>query len=1549
MPNKNLEQPAEENKPFEDHTIGQWPIEQEEIDESIEIPPSTNPKIQKILERINQRSQLDEPPPPILDYSELLEEKDEIIEEIVSNPKLNQSSKAILLRIILRYSLQDGLELVERLDLPQDLLISAFFTDPGFSKKHSKVYNDFLDLIRIKYGSRFSDVLQFIDSKKSNFQRDPEFDIAEVVERKTLLEKIEKHYAEYLRRRKLEMPPHPDKRSSGIINGLHLLKDKLTMDEPHYYTEAMVNIIWEYLEENHQEELIEIIKEKLGEDVNSMQLLIKFSEGEFDIDTTSDDELLVLVRKFLRKDFKCTIFQKFFAKANKGQNIGLFYMLDRDDSISESELKHSETIFRMYLGWRIKFSPEFCRQARYKVPFYRTQVHTSKRRLEKEIKEILEKSEKDPRDARMMLNKETGEYELQGTDQDKQKLIKKYQKSLEEVLPIYAEISETPEHSMHPDENININLARLALATGEKQEAIKYLEIATNQLEDSIRKEMVKPHSNSALIDIRFRDLIKVVKLYHSMGSEAALDILFSYRKEFLELKKIDQEYDPEVETIFCEVGDENQLEAVFYHTWDITYLRKLNQLKSKDIINKCGAFIEHSLFYFGKIKEGFLKSHNLVEMIQICIDNGYIFLQNTIENAFKKEKYLLAGLLAYHKRDIVNQDRAIKLLVQKADDDHSLSYDLITLVEITGLQKNLMKPIWERLKDDIEKDDPNKYSNNMYIDEEKDPRVAMTKCAIAITNSDKTFYTDMFMSIVEHGSNRNVEEFLKQTVKIYPAIPRYILELLRGEDIFNPRAIAIIIKHYPGFLDSVFDTWEERFKDNIDSDEYIDFYKQLKDASPKIFKKRMKQILEKIKPEYPNLRIKGSSWNIVKNHNFYTRIQLGFLCEDFESIQEDLAMLVKMIEFSKKNPEPLSEHLKRCIKTIAELTRELQESSPITPEIQDRIDLLNLLTSPEVKRDEIQQFQQKYEAPVVSREETLMQNQRFIDFVNAEYAYRPEEMLDYNVAVPSQNPKIDAERIYKLIFEEKEKKKKRKLWERFFGTRGKGESTEGDFSVSEGEVLKGGDPLDKDGKEVMKLSKHCDDFICKSVFGKIEENGFQYAARFPTHSKIPGRTRKIKVTLPIKKDMWGTFIQLPRNFHSEIDKESLKMNFEEDNKTKEILVQVPKRTKKIEYQLLVPKKPIVPGAITTKEYDEFHERFDEEYQKSAEALSESICHLPFEFRAFLKKIKKLSPIEKLLEIEKFLKQICYYDFNNKEVNEEKVGKSIDRQIEIMRTRMNSLKARFPSLRDKLKGKIFAGVCTDSALLSTILLREAGFLSSTTSGYHSSGKNVKTHEAHAISYIVWPDSDGYQLIPFDATPEGVTPGEKKELEIIRTPGIQKRIEEAERAKEEKLEESKERLEEMEEVETEKLTESSIRELAEAIISLGLSEYEFKLVSTLLNSRYMPLKDGSTIDIEKLNLDSKTGLRDLVNLLDFIEEELSRQKSEKFDPDKFVPGENMLELFDDFAKRYARNAKISERKGLEKLEKLIMYSSKILPEETVKKLIILIKYLRVEKE
>ncbi|PIS11755.1 MAG: hypothetical protein COT73_02315, partial [Bdellovibrio sp. CG10_big_fil_rev_8_21_14_0_10_47_8] len=186
-------------------------------------------------------------------------------------------------------------------------------------------------------------------------------------------------------------------------------------------------------------------------------------------------------------------------------------------------------------------------------------------------------------------------------------------------------------------------------------------------------------------------------------------------------------------------------------------------------------------------------------------------------------------------------------------------------------------------------------------------------------------------------------------------------------------------------------------------------------------------------------------------------------------------------------------------------------------------------------------------------------------------------------------------------------------------------------------------------------------------------------------------------------------------------------------------------------YSLQTDEVPRVMRPMTEQQYALFKRSFLRNYGDDYVA---TIVDLPEDITLFINSLKSQPPHEQIRAIEDFVRTISYYDMKNKEVMDLKRGKSFSERLEIMEVRVEELREQGKDTA--LAGKKYAGVCADFALLTSAILRQAGFVSGVLAGFNVSGKRATLSNAHGTAWVAWPSGNGQQeIFAVDGTPDGL--------------------------------------------------------------------------------------------------------------------------------------------------------------------------------------------------
>ena len=484
------------------------------------------------------------------------------------------------------------------------------------------------------------------------------------------------------------------------------------------------------------------------------------------------------------------------------------------------------------------------------------------------------------------------------------------------------------------------------------------------------------------------------------------------------------------------------------------------------------------------------------------------------------------------------------------------------------------------------------------------------------------------------------------------------------------------------------------------------------------------------------------------------------------------------------------------------------------------------------------------------------------------------------------------------------------------------------------------GDPIDT-GIEVMTLREPGDSFLVTGAYTSFDSETKEW--RKCTLPMAPYLQEPCAVQTIVLHNVPQESTQvLPTPMNAEILPDRIKGLTSDDQEIRltgkqtpvgETTITLPpeQNTKEVIYSLRQSLLPDTLEPITHQEYENFKRKFSN--QERGE-LTAPLFRLPPECKAFLAAIADHGSRQKVMDIETFVRQIAYYDFDNKEISKAKSNVNLDERFAIMKQRLKDIRNDKPDLRKDLANKLFAGVCLDDNILLIAMLREAGFMAGLLNGYKpdTDKKKVTTERAHAISFIIWPLADEgnkhfYRLVTVDGTPKGVNPDEQRQLSNIQSPSLVDK------------EELKEKMmEQLEEKETETLGEltKELKELApEALKKLENGKLEKMLNKTslyavkpenvshlndLLNfwrySGKMPTFYSELLDIEEV----KTELRDLLKEHYRTEPTPNRENLEKY---QRRVGDAMMQLMLDFIRRLEADPLVHDRKhAIESLQSMI---------------------------
>lgn len=201
-------------------------------------------------------------------------------------------------------------------------------------------------------------------------------------------------------------------------------------------------------------------------------------------------------------------------------------------------------------------------------------------------------------------------------------------------------------------------------------------------------------------------------------------------------------------------------------------------------------------------------------------------------------------------------------------------------------------------------------------------------------------------------------------------------------------------------------------------------------------------------------------------------------------------------------------------------------------------------------------------------------------------------------------------------------------------------------------------------------------------------------------------------------------------------------------------------------YTIREPVTPRLPKQATQQEYDAWLKENKMVGDDFLDKRKEAWETLPPECQAFVKSIKPLPPLERVVRIQEYVHQIGFYDMENGELAMVKNNLTREERFEFMRVRMDELRARQGIASTE---KHYAGVCADFEELSAALLTASGIKAGKATGIsvHNNDR-AKPRDLHAFSYVPFPDKAGKRMVlEVDATPAATQEGQENFLEGIR--------------------------------------------------------------------------------------------------------------------------------------------------------------------------------------
>ncbi len=192
-----------------------------------------------------------------------------------------------------------------------------------------------------------------------------------------------------------------------------------------------------------------------------------------------------------------------------------------------------------------------------------------------------------------------------------------------------------------------------------------------------------------------------------------------------------------------------------------------------------------------------------------------------------------------------------------------------------------------------------------------------------------------------------------------------------------------------------------------------------------------------------------------------------------------------------------------------------------------------------------------------------------------------------------------------------------------------------------------------------------------------------------------------------------------------------------------------------------IPEGSTVPREIDDATYTRYLSRFVSE---NGALYLEKNPELPLECRMFVDGIQQLPPHERAKKIQDFVTESFFYDSYDNPLRNAMNAASFADRCSLMQERLEVLRQEVGSAVPETT--LFAGVCSDAAIMGESMLREAGLPAAVIEGYSLDAQTELTMgDAHAISGVFWPDQNGRTVLHgIDMTPPALTDSQRKAYE-----------------------------------------------------------------------------------------------------------------------------------------------------------------------------------------
>ncbi len=565
-----------------------------------------------------------------------------------------------------------------------------------------------------------------------------------------------------------------------------------------------------------------------------------------------------------------------------------------------------------------------------------------------------------------------------------------------------------------------------------------------------------------------------------------------------------------------------------------------------------------------------------------------------------------------------------------------------------------------------------------------------------------------------------------------------------------------------------------------------------------------------------------------------------------------------------------------------------------------------------------------------------------------------PEAFLHTMPAKRDRSPRLLAERLFERMYPEAARKESVGLTTRiasFFGFGERPSPPDPSAHIeprSQTTLEGGGETLFGDQRKVVEFRDTVPGLLVTGLYGDCDAStGTWKTAEFPLSAALGEPVRETTAVLEARTSQ--TRVILPRPLDANVladrvkgvsGKEEMPLETTIDHLGNAV-AHLPPGVKQVLYSIEYSRAPSPMLDLSEQELQRFISQFERAYGKGMRA---KLADLPEDVAMHVRspEFRRLAPKERVIEIERMVRLLGYYDKDNEQTVGDKRGKSIQEKITLAELRAIELRNRGTAGTEE---KRFAGVCADYAAITCVLLREAGFPAGVVKGLKPEGKTAMARDSHASAYVVWPSADGSnRIVLVDGTPASDDP----RFAYAAGPTLGERERAAEEKAGQAVADAERELVKIADV-VKSQDEAAIRKLTNGRLERALNvilHYEIREPHTAMLKEMMDVYwYGGLKDMERLRSDVE--LRKVMeDYLDTRRLPVAKETSKRERPGA---GTELFGLVQDFLRKYKKATGEKDASGaLDALERIGALANKALEAPERRALNVIVTYLRAKQ-